>query len=87
MRPFYFATYTNGPKCQNDNKRGKGNMNIKVRYLTIIATGMLMVTSPAASEGAQVVVGAGGASCGNFIATIEDDKTFRNTFFSGHKVF
>ena len=59
---------------------GRGNMNTKVRYLTIIAAGMLMTTNPTVAD-ELVLVGPGALSCGKIIADIEDDKTFRTTYF------
>ncbi len=43
-------------------------MNIKMRYLTIIAIGILLAANPAVSDD---VAGVGTHSCGQFIADIE----------------
>ena len=55
-------------------------MNIKVRYLTIIAVGMLLAPNSAASD-EMAFVGAGTLSCGKFITNTEDDKTYRASYF------
>jgi len=59
----------------------KVTMNIKMRYLAAITAGMLMVTNTAASDDEIYLAGAGGASCGKFIADKEDDKIFRDLYF------
>ena len=57
-------------------------MNIKMRYLIVIAVGMFMVTNPAApDERPTIIVGAGAASCGKFIAGTEGDDKFRAAYF------
>ena len=55
-------------------------MNIKMRYLTIIAVGMLLAPNSAASD-EMAVVGPGALSCGKIIASMEADKIGRAAYF------
>ena len=55
-------------------------MNTKVRYLTIIAVGMLLAPNTAVSDKAAVV-GPGARSCGQIIASMEADKIGRAAYF------
>ncbi len=57
-------------------------MTFKMRYLTILVIGMLMVANPTASdESAIILAGVGAASCKKFIADTEDDESFRTAYF------
>ena len=53
-------------------------MNMKMRYLTIIAVGVLMTANTAVSDD---VAGAGGRSCGKFLADSETGREILGAFY------
>ena len=52
-------------------------MNIKMRYLTIIAVGMLLAANPAVSDEGVDLIGPGANSCGKFIVGKEKYEELR----------
>ena len=64
---------------KSEQNEGRGNMNIKMRCLTIIAVGMLMTASTAASDKIAACAGYCGTSCGKIIS--DDTGRLENRAF------